>query len=407
MINKICKVIIAMILIYLSWFQYIFGIYSTFLYGSTIILTVLVILDNPISLKIKIKRKPNMLATYIVFFIYSLLTGLVLTSNLSHFATMIIQYFGFVVICFDCYYISQKDGTLSWIMPIFVICAIMCSLQVIFRGYSGYRTAGVMVTTMSSSNNPNSLALTMILGIIGCLYDYDKLSQKFVVNTALIALFSYCIVLSGSRKAFIALALMVVLWVLLFLFSLRENEKVLSLKRVGIIISIFIIVLVAFSLLSSSFSNTALYTKLYASFVSGTAKTDGRLDMYLKAFDLFKESPLFGIGFREFEIQSGYGRYSHSTYAELLSCSGIIGTCIFLIPIVSLLVYLVRGGISNKGKIRYYYSICTIFLLIEIFYATGDIWMYDIGHLLLLLYISLDEQQPHILNRIPDRQLTL
>ena len=57
-----------------------------------------------------------------------------------------------------------------------------------------------------------------------------------------------------------------------------------------------------------------------------------RTDLYDVAFMLFSENPIIGIGYNNFGNVAGIGYFSHSTYAETLACTGIIGCLLWFGP---------------------------------------------------------------------------
>ena len=96
--------------------------------------------------------------------------------------THIIRLFVFTVLCSYCMYISRIEGNCDWLLKIFVICAVFCALQTIFFGVS---FNGGTIYTMSKNNNPNKLAVTMTLGVMGIIYNNTTHSYRSIHNIGL------------------------------------------------------------------------------------------------------------------------------------------------------------------------------------------------------------------------------
>ena len=127
---------------------------------------------------------------------------------------------------------------------------------------------------------------------------------------------------------------------------------------------------------------------------SGAANS--RWELYLEAFDFWKQSPLIGVGFGQFQILSRFRYYSHSSYAEILSCTGLIGFLIFFTPLLKMTFEMLKEVYVRKGKNkRYDVTLCLAMLLAEWLLGIGQIYVYGFDHMLILtiIYARLKEFQ--------------
>ena len=111
--------------------------------------------------------------------------------------------------------------------------------------------------------------------------------------------------------------------------------------------------------------------------------------LYKRAFELWLKSPIIGIAYDQFKVLSGYNMYSHSTFAEILACTGVLGIAIWAYYIARLLFSLRLKHINCKDRSfsTYHYVILNLMFLIELFLGLGQIWFYDMPHLLVLIFV--------------------
>ncbi|MGE0090587.1 MAG: O-antigen ligase family protein [Bacteroidales bacterium] len=137
--------------------------------------------------------------------------------------------------------------------------------------------------------------------------------------------------LSGSRTGFGALTILISG----FLFSRRSKS---SLKNLLYIILIAIMVYFIYDFISTKtyLGERLEMTQNQIQSDNSTMRTNTFLDnfgdrgiFYYLGFDLFKESPIFGIGFNNFKIKSGINTVLHTEYMRQLVEFGIIGFILF------------------------------------------------------------------------------
>ena len=85
--------------------------------------------------------------------------------------------------------------------------------------------------------------------------------------------------------------------------------------------------------------------------ISGETDGDGsaqtRIRMIEKAYEIFKEHPILGMGLNTFAQSAGFGAYAHNNYMELLANLGLSGCLIYYIP---LLIYFKRAYVNWRRE---------------------------------------------------------
>lgn len=199
---------------------------------------------------------------------------------------------------------------------------------------------------VTSGESISSLWKMRILGITSVYWEsglllicliYLYISRK--ISFSLGFIFSIIAVLGlaigGSRSRIIATLLSSAYFILPYL----------SRKAVGVI-AVLTIILSTFTILPSSFKES-IFSRITERIAQSSDSdlreaTSGRSDLYLEAYERWKESPIIGVG-------SGYAvrpilingepvrRSPHSFFIELLACQGIVGIFLLLTIFVKLL----------------------------------------------------------------------
>ena len=249
------RVLVFIFLLYIEWYKEIWGDKPLILYVSVGLLTGLIAIRLMSQRYLHLNTMPPFLKMYFIYFVYSF-SGIFVARNASAMVSSLITFFCFVIVCFDCWYISYLQNDHDWIYKILKCVAIICALQVILRGQPYYN--GIMVTTMSSINNPNTLALILLIGMISFVIDFDveKLSS-FITTMLANVMMLYGIILTGSRKCFLAAIPVMVYWLWFYIKVTRKEGKT---KRLLFLIAVVILVMaVCFSYYSKYFQSTSIF----------------------------------------------------------------------------------------------------------------------------------------------------
>jgi len=379
-VSSIClkgaKLSLSMFIFYELFIKEAYGNYAVLLYGTVIVATALVMVDL-ISKggKLPFSGFPVMLLGY---GLYSFLVGNFISRDMSWFYSIMVTYFAFAIVCFDCCYVINRCKSSEWLLNVFLVSAIACSVQTIFFG-ADYRTE-VIVRTMSTENNPNTLGTTMIIGIFALISRKKYVVNKFWISMTLVVAFLYVILLSASRKSLFAAIGLIAVWI----FSVLKVDKHFSLRKISILFAIIVAIGIGIFYFLTEYAGTSSFARMLL--LSSGAST--RATLYRDAIDYWKMSPIIGIGFCQYQIWSPYKLYSHSSYAEILCCTGVVGVIIFFVPLFYWFKKILKAAIYGDKENRYEFVMCFAMVIVELALGVGQIYIYDIAHLLVLAYLS-------------------
>ena len=111
----------------------------------------------------------------------------------------------------------------------------------------------------------------------------------------------------------------------------------------------------------------------------------------MNAISTFADNIFFGAGFNNFRYINGI--YSHSTYAEPLACSGIIGAVLYLGPYVHILVNQIRLSFSkllnSDSNNRLFQKEMLAFYIMFLFIGIGIPYLYkEIPCVVLAMFVA-------------------
>jgi len=306
---------------------------------------------------------------WILFAFTSLASGFFVARNIVLMADSLFTYIQFLILIYAIVYISVQDNSINFFIDLFIIFSIICAVTIIFFGVE-YKDGRI---SMGSNNNPNVVGIILAIGVCCIFYKLNiKEVFKSVFLFGIIFLLLYATILTGSRKSFLSIVLILVYWILFI--ALKEEER----AKLKVLFFLTIIFIVGYSIIYNFIQDSVLIKRLDVLFKSGSKTRTG---MYIEAIEFFKQSPIVGIGFNNYRTLSVYGTYSHSTYAEALACTGIIGVFIYFIPYITLTIkysVLFYNKNLNVGLIRQSRAMLGL-LCILLFLGIGIIHFYDMA----------------------------
>jgi O-antigen ligase len=102
-----------------------------------------------------------------------------------------------------------------------------------------------------------------------------------------------------------------------------------------------------------------------------------RAEMVRAVFDIFKDSPLFGVGLGGYrfilpQYRPALGvRYAHNTFVEILAGTGLVGFIPFIALFLCVLKQLLRGWKSEEeNHLSFYYTLSFILLCIFLLFLS-------------------------------------
>lgn len=317
MFLKLSKFFYFLLVMYYGWFQVVFFQIPKMLLLLGFLMMACIISHACINKINLLKYITIELFLWLLFAFTSFAFGFFIARNSSIMTSYIVTYVEFLILIYGMIFISGQEKNIDFFINTFVFFSIVCSITTIFFGvdYGGGRIS------MGVTNNPNALGIIMAIGVCCVLY---KIDMKKLIHSIflflIISLLLYTAIISGSRKSFLGIVLVIVFWIIFVAF--KEIKRT---KLKGIVLGTLLFIL-GYIIFNSTLKDSLLFSRLDVLFTSGS---DIRTGMYDVAFDLFKQSPIVGIGFNNYRVLSGYGTYSHSTYAEALACTGLIGVILY------------------------------------------------------------------------------
>ena len=227
--------------IYLVWFREASHHVSLFLYGGTLLvfITTLLYVNHR---RLSCLAPPKGIMFWAGFGVYSLVIGLVVASDRGLLVSSIVTYMAFMFVCWCICIICHGENNIQWLLKCITIVCYVCAVYTLFFGKPYYN--GIYVTTMGSENNPNTLGATMVFGMFAVLYCNKQKMGGLVFTFATLTLFTYVIILVGSRKALLSALVLGVIWFAAFLrdawknYKRRESFLRISLVVVGVCFAI-------------------------------------------------------------------------------------------------------------------------------------------------------------------------
>lgn len=329
---------------------------------------------------------PHGMQWWIFFGVYSAVTGIVVATDKSILFSSLITYFAFLFVLACIVALIKGEGSIQWLLKQIVVITIICALYTIFKGIDYYN--GILVRTMGLHNNPNTLGALMVFGSFSLLCLSKPQLKAMFYNAIILVLFMYIIILTGSKKALLSEGIILCIWVWGFFKGMRQSERLFNRMCAYLLVAICGCAVVYYFM--TDYINTASFIRMQSLTTSGSTNT--RMGMYKEAFEMFKTSPLFGVGYSQFRVLSSYGSYSHATYPELIAGSGIFGTLIFMYPVIVTGKRLVIGKFSGNS---YFKSMLLALYAVELFLGAMNIFFYEFSHLLMwtILFIEAENQE--------------
>ncbi|MBK2404688.1 O-antigen ligase domain-containing protein [Erysipelothrix sp. strain 2 (EsS2-7-Brazil)] len=238
--------------------------------------------------------------------------------------------FSIIIIFFQ---IFQKPFW-DFVFPILSPTAQVYAKKYFFSGYS-MSLGGISFTLYV-------VIFGMISTISLLLFMNPSKKEKYIYRT-LVGLYSLVILLSGRRGE---LGALLISFALFYILKGDKKTRISRLKWLFLGIIVFSIAVVIFLPLLSKIKFLHRYTMtlnaiLHGSQVAGGVSS-GRVQLYQKAWELFLQNPIFGIGHGKFTLISsaihlsaeGKGMDVHNSILQLLAETGVTGLFLVVTPFI-------------------------------------------------------------------------
>lgn len=318
-IEKIQFAVLSIFVLYTIWYQYAIGEIPYFIIICGLIMAVLIIISI-LKKSVCIILKPTI--HILIFIAYVAITGIFLTANRAQFNSMLINVIEYLIPALSIIiYVCNDRKKFFNFLRLLLISTFALALTVIFAG-SSTNTNALTV----GAYNTNTLSNILIFGIVAMMLLNLELkgnkSKLFVIIVMFILTIAQ--VECASRRGVIVHMLILLGYVQSLLKIKYKKNAVIKLTT-----ALIVIIGITFFIMEFGYFSDKLVVLQRFQETGATASGDRYRRIYqYNAFQLFKSSPIVGVGFNG--VASKIGVYSHSLYFELLACTGLIGLVIML-----------------------------------------------------------------------------
>lgn len=258
-----------------------------------------------------------------LFIIWTLITGFVVSVDKENFwlsERLVVQELALLLIVVE-FTIRKKNASFIFFTLLFL--AIFSAGYSYFIGEVARVSSSKWDRASSIVYNPNLLGFLGLFGYFSIIYMIQTHAKNrwIYAYAAMIPIVVGVIVLSGSRKSFIALILFTLTW-LFFQYKSCFFRHIRRVILIGIMLLVFyygVTAIMEHTVLGRRFHNTMRDPRFDSS----------RYSLYKKGWNIFLNNPVAGVGLGGFMVASGTGTFSHSDYIEVLSTSGLVGFFVY------------------------------------------------------------------------------
>jgi hypothetical protein len=291
--------------------------------------------------------------SFILFIVICAVGVYLVAVNKSVGMQAITRLFEYLLLGLMIYTFSAKDGNLLFVAKVMFSLGVVVCLLMVFSPETF--SEGVMRTvylSYSSDVNPHVTAIIEVLGLWAILYLFsykDKIYLRDVIFSLLsIAFFMYAIILTNSRKGFIAALIVLIISLPNYWKLIKEIMGTKQRISIGFCVIIIIGLAGLWVLRTGVLTQNNFWDRIATLSDNSNA---GRISYVIEGFKVFLKHPLIGVGLNNFRYYSYAGTYSHCTYAELPACSGILGTIPFAIMYIKTIINILNSKKSYASDL--------------------------------------------------------
>lgn len=252
-----------------------------------------------------------------------------------------LEYAKLVIIYIVMIGVVKNEIQLICILRTYLYSTILYALHSLLEYSNGrveYRM-GISRMVGSDFSDPNSFGASLVLSLPIAYILMTFENNKFIKNVIRLyyILVIYCVVLTGSRSAFLGLLFLCIIW-----FIFQKKNKIITF--IIIIFSLF--ALWNFMPIEKRERIQTLWDE-NAGPENAHTSAQGRIDGLIMSWDIFLERPLTGVGaggdnFMKYPLANRndnkiiYRGQPHNLYGQVISSFGIIGVILFVGYIISI-----------------------------------------------------------------------
>lgn len=230
--------------------------------------------------------------------------------------------------------------TIACLQDIYWLASAAMGVLAIFfsQAYHGVADARQVVVILGVEIDPNNLAALLLIGIAISVSNilFDK--KKYAISVLVLLINILGCFNTGSRSSLVTI---VALGVFCVFYSPQKSTVTSILKKM----TILVITVAAAYFIATRFLSETTFERLFD--LSGYEGGTGRGEKWGSAFELLTRdfaTVILGAGWGTATIYNDKGTGLHNTFISMLCDTGLLGTSIFLIPIVVIAVRLLKRG---------------------------------------------------------------
>lgn len=329
------------------------------------------------------------LFSIILFTVYVVICGMISSYNRTYTISYTANYLEYQIPLFGIYCYCKGDlGKLRRIILGIWASITLLAIHALFIGTTSIN--GAITVEGQYILNPNTfsslLSLGLLTGVILLCEERTSWWKILLILSSIIIQF-VAQVNCASRRG-----------VLVFIFFgviagyIIEKEK---LKNKYVSRFLVVLILISGLVLLASYSDYIETLLVFQRFRNTDYQGDLMRSAYrTAAIDLFRRNPIIGKGFGA--VTAYAGSYSHSMYYELLACTGIIGTFIFLaVVIIKKLVIFVKATKKlafHDLELKLVCEVICLFIISILVSGIAVVYIYDMFFYIMLgVIISFEE----------------
>ena len=351
--------------------------------GLSEVLLIIAIAAQLIHERFRLRLDKSLLAL-IVFALYVFLSGFLVAQDFDRLLSSLLTFVECILVFYLVICYIAADGKPDFPMIAFIGLALITTFFLIFRG------VGLKRINIADTVNVNAIGVTLSFAIGFVLYlliSKGNSPIKWVIGITSIAILLVGVMMTASKKAIISGAALIILWIFLcYRFTFARIPLALRFAVFGGIIAAGILV---YRWYTSSYAQQMEYMINRMSGLYVGESDQARIEMIKEGLLIFVSHPIFGVGFNNARYYISYATYTHCFYAEMLACTGIIGTILFGYAMIRPWAIIVktrrrirlRDSLQNT-KIIYMLAVFIVFLLLNFtqiaFYAQNLMYVFSV-----------------------------
>lgn len=322
-------------------------------------------------------------SVWLLWIIYALINTFLVEGFHHHrnqnpfvFISAILISYLFVVII-----VSTKNGTDELLNVIIWSYIVRLLLSYMFD------TSGVLgvddISRFGVEFNANSIAFGAIFIVILISIKKIRQSRLSKIDYLMLVMPIISIIITASKKTFLSL----IIFAIGYVWITRAKHQIYNMVRYALFLTVLVIGFVYV------INNTPVGKRMIDSFEkTSQAKStnrmlDNRINQYITGWQVFLKNPINGVGLANYVYASGYDTPLHSEYMVQIAEGGIIGSCIFILYYIIIVIKLIaiRKISPLKRKLSDTHSLSLVIMFCLFFGG----WIYNIPMMWVLVALAI------------------